>query len=66
MLKDEQCKKLEHIQEQMSEELTELTAKLFEASIVSYAHLLQLTNWKIKHDEAILMTIKYSFTCCDL
>ena len=32
MLKDEQCKKLAHVQEQMSVELEELTAKLFEVS----------------------------------
>ena len=30
MLKDEECKKLEHVRDQMCEELEELTAKLFE------------------------------------
>ncbi len=37
MLKDEQVKKLEHVQEQMSIELEELTAKLFEVCILSFA-----------------------------
>ena len=33
MLKDEECKKLEHVRDQMCEELEELTAKLFEVFI---------------------------------
>ncbi len=40
MLKDEECKKLEHVRDQMCEELEELTAKLFEVFRVTFSESL--------------------------
>ncbi len=44
MLKDEECKKLEQVRDQMCEELEELTAKLFEVCAFFHSLPIALNN----------------------